>query len=435
MSSQTPSPDLPVGCEEGLTQALQAALIERDALADHAKTLEIALAETRARPIKGLKDYAVFRVLEALSRLSPPLPRRTAMRFARSALKRNPWRSLPARDHEARAAATVRQRGGYTLTGQAAREPGRPDVLVVSHEASRTGAPILALNLVEQLGQRFNVTCYLVRGGECVADFAAAAVRVFVGEGMPRDDQDGLVQTMCGETRFAFAIVNSAESHGVLAGLARAEVPTVSLIHEFASLIRPVEVLERLVRHSDDLVFSSRTTQASALAAHPGFATAALHVIPQGKCRVPVDGPAQAKRAAEQAHLRRLLRPEGRDGCVVLGAGTVNLRKGVDLFVEMARRVLSRPGGENVRFFWIGGGFDPKSTDIYIVHLLDQLSRAGVRDRVTMLRETAGSRRLASAPVQGPGVRHDNSGPGRLRLHRLAGRGCAAGGGTAGARL
>ncbi|MBQ6657399.1 MAG: hypothetical protein IJM64_08970, partial [Ottowia sp.] len=36
-------------------------------------------------------------------------------------------------------------------------DPSRESVIVVSHEATRTGAPILALNLVRVLSQRYNV--------------------------------------------------------------------------------------------------------------------------------------------------------------------------------------------------------------------------------------------------------------------------------------
>lgn len=389
MTDQTPLPDQPVWSERNLTHALEAALVERDAIAQRVQGLESELADLRARPLRGIADLLVFRLLRTLSTLSPPLPRRTATRFARSALKRDPRRTLRSREDEAENAAPASERGGFALPGSLSRDPLKQDILVVSHSAGRTGAPILALNLVEHLNQRFNVTTLLVRGGECTSDFAAASVGVFVGEGLPRDNLDSAVQKICAETRFAFAIVNSAESHGVLSGLNRARVPTLSLLHEFAPLIRPVKVLDRLLRQSDHLVFSAAVTRESARQVHPGLESASLHVIPQGKCRVPTGGASPAARSLEQGMLKNLLRPDGTDDFVVLGAGTVGLRKGVDLFVETARRVLSSPGGERFRFVWIGGGYDPKGDDSFSMFLRDQLIRAKVADRVVMGHETA----------------------------------------------
>ena len=42
-------------------------------------------------------------------------------------------------------------------------DPGKTTVLVVSHEASATGAPILALNLAQQLRATHNVIVMLLR--------------------------------------------------------------------------------------------------------------------------------------------------------------------------------------------------------------------------------------------------------------------------------
>ena len=44
-------------------------------------------------------------------------------------------------------------------------------ILVVSHEASRTGAPILALNLVQQFSERYNVIGLILGGGELIDHF------------------------------------------------------------------------------------------------------------------------------------------------------------------------------------------------------------------------------------------------------------------------
>ena len=116
-----------------------------------------------------------------------------------------------------------------------------------------------------------------------------------------------------------------------------------------------------------------------------------IHILPQGKCRVPRGGTSSTARSLERHLLSNALRPSGTldDRFVVLGAGTVEIRKGVDLFLETATRVLRAPGGEKVRFAWIGDGYDPERDLAYSAYLRDQLRRAAIEDRVTLLPPTS----------------------------------------------
>ena len=73
---------------------------------------------------------------------------------------------------------------------------------------------------------------------------------------------------------------------------------------------------------------------------------------------------------------------------VVLGAGSVHLRKGVDLFIEVAARVVSAPGGGNCRFVWLGNGYDPDGDVHYSAYLADQIQRAGLEEHLFFAGET-----------------------------------------------
>ena len=68
--------------------------------------------------------------------------------------------------------------------------PDRPTVLVVSHEASRTGAPILAWNICRELRNRCNVVTLLLGGGG-IASYFAEACNVVVGPYRPADPKPG----------------------------------------------------------------------------------------------------------------------------------------------------------------------------------------------------------------------------------------------------
>ncbi len=86
-----------------------------------------------------------------------------------------------------------------------------------------------------------------------------------------------------------------------------------------------------------------------------------VHTIPQGRCVAlgPQDIDEELEKESER--LRRWMRPEaaGDGPVIVLGAGSVHLRKGVDLFIEVAARVVSAPGAGHCRFIWLGNGYDP----------------------------------------------------------------------------
>ena len=57
-----------------------------------------------------------------------------------------------------------------TMTIDTSRiDPKRETILVVSHEATRTGAPILAYNIVKRLSPQYNVVTVLLSGGNIVS--------------------------------------------------------------------------------------------------------------------------------------------------------------------------------------------------------------------------------------------------------------------------
>jgi len=367
------------GERAGTENALVAALSARDALAAEVEALTLQLAQTRARPWTAVTAHISYRMLVSLSRLSPPLPFKMAARFARSAEKRDPFRRIgePGRPDG----------DGLRLAGAVMPDQTRKNVLVVTHDATRSGAPILALNLVQHLARRHNVTVLALRGGSLLGDFAAEAVAVHRADALSMGRPDSLVAALCAATPFAFAVVNSAESYGALAGLRRAGVPSVTLLHEFAALLSVPEAVGRIATLSDEIVFSAAVTRDAALDREERLARASVNVIAQGKCIVPTEG-GTIGHPAQQAALRQALRPAGDTGLVFLGAGTVNLRKGVDLFIEAARRILAGPEGQRARFVWIGRRYAPATDLAYSVYLEDQMARSGIAGRVSFLPET-----------------------------------------------
>lgn len=279
------------------------------------------------------------------------------------------------------------------IEGTIQSDPARDFVLVVSHEASRTGAPIVALNLARSLGEKYNVVTLCLGGGPLIDAFRGMGA-VIVAPSSIRNDPTAaeiLGDQLVNYARFRFAIVNSIESRSMLAALARHYVPTISLIHEFAEYTRPSDAFRHAVFWAGEMVFSTLMTRDSAIAAVPELSVRPASIVPQGRCTVPTHILDASGLATERDEVRRAMRPVDMPDqtVVIMGAGAVQIRKGVDIFLECAARVVKSEGGRHCRFVWIGKGYDPVQDLGYSVYLADQVRKAGLADHVSFLDETS----------------------------------------------
>jgi len=273
-------------------------------------------------------------------------------------------------------------------------DAARQTVLLVSHDATRSGAPILSLNIAQHLRGRYNVVVLLLGRGALIDDFRDSATAVVLApetRGNPTIGSE-LVGSLCRRYDFLFALVNSIESRVVLQGLAERRIAAVSLLHEFAAYTRPRDGFTQAFLWSTHVVFSARLTLENALAEHAQASeTLSTSVIPQGRCIAPRNVTDPGRLEAERTRLARAMRPPGAgtDAFVVLGAGSVQYRKGVDLFIECATRVVGSPGGERCRFVWVGHGYNPGRDVGYSVYLADQVRRAGLTGHVVFVDEVS----------------------------------------------
>jgi glycosyltransferase involved in cell wall biosynthesis len=267
----------------------------------------------------------------------------------------------------------------------------RDTILLITHQASRTGAPIVAYNIARRLGQKYNVVAVLLTGGELVPHFDALCSAV-VGPLTYADwhpvEAEYLVKHLTTSYRVFMAIANSIETRIVFPALAHHLVPVVTLAHEFASYTRPEGAMGQALDWSTQVVFSAELVARAAQKEHPTLAGRPIHVLRQGRCDVPArwDDSGPPARSAED--LARAFRPKGAEhALVVLGCGTVHLRKGVDLFLACAAAVAAAGTRRPVRFVWIGHGYDPRSDVTYSCYLADQIARSGLEGSVAILDE------------------------------------------------
>jgi glycosyltransferase involved in cell wall biosynthesis len=279
------------------------------------------------------------------------------------------------------------------VPGRVPFDPARETVLVVSHEASRTGAPILSLNIGQGLGRKYNVVSLLLGGGPMVDAFLQESSYI-VGPVKLRDETMKatlLIEQLVAALPLKFAITNSIESRWALEPLSRLGVPTVSLIHEFAAYTRPRNAFRDAIYWAGETVFSTPLTCENALHEFPELSDQSFAIAAQGRCLLVAEETDEASIEREDTRVRGRLRPGGErdDAIVVIGAGFVQQRKGVDLFIDIAAKVLASPGGRRFRFVWVGKGYDPENDLGYSVYLADQLRRHGLERDIVFMDETS----------------------------------------------
>lgn len=350
------------------------------------------LAQARSSAIKVWTDYVLHRFLRSLASSRLPIPERVRGRIARSARKRDPKRSLvtPGQPDQTDD-LPVSVSNAKIMPGRRKQNPAFKNVLLVSHEMSRTGAPILVQNVARELSARYNIFVVSIRGGDLVDAILDVSVEVVVSGRYPQRGNSSwrfLKRFLSGKD-LDFAVVNSVESRHVLPLLHELGVTSVSLIHEFASYTRPQTAFTDVMTYADEVVFSSPLTLENAAEAAGVEISPKVHVFPQGKCIIPGGTQLQMADKVERQRLKAHLRPAGHENdFLVIGAGHVQIRKGVDLFIEVARHAMANTTGRPLRFVWIGSGYDPEYDSDYSVYLQDQLKRSGLVDDLLILPPT-----------------------------------------------
>jgi glycosyltransferase involved in cell wall biosynthesis len=267
-----------------------------------------------------------------------------------------------------------------------AAAPERENIILVVHETSRTGAPILGWNIASRLAAVYNIFTVRLGEGPLTPEFEAISVEVHgpfsKNETRDIDAEYGLRPLFDGRS-FKYAIINSIEARPVLQACAKAGIPTVLLVHEFSSMVWPYKSLINAYRVASEIVFPAPIVARSALDADPGLAARPYHIIPQGMSMLP--GRHKPASGSDDAKIQTLAALRAGGTMIVLGAGSVQIRKGVDLFLEVAAGVQRHAPARPVHFVWVGGGYRPREDLGYSLYLEEHLNRAGLADHFTFV--------------------------------------------------
>lgn len=274
---------------------------------------------------------------------------------------------------------------------------GRPAIVVVLHEASRTGAPLLGWAVAQGLREKYNIISLLMRGGSLEAHFGEIS-KVIIGplvwEEWSEIELTRIAQRISDLYRPLYVIANSIETRLAVPAFAKFGIPSVALVHEFASYTRPIEKMRDVFDWASHIIFPANVVQRASFANFPSLAyRRGVHVLAQGPVPLPsnlsTDHSISEKSKSQLALEKSIYEAKSRGEFLVVGLGTIQLRKGVDLFIAAAAAVKLLMPELPVRFLFVGEGYNPRDDWSYSVYLAEQIIQSNLQDYLEILEPVA----------------------------------------------
>lgn len=260
--------------------------------------------------------------------------------------------------------------------GSVRADPQKENLVIVSPDAGY-GASTTALALSQIFSETHNIYSLFGAPGPTQFRFIPFCVATWLVPQVLRDsfEAEAVAEVIAQHLAPEVVLTNSISSWPLLPFLGRRFVPTVTLVHEFADYVRPSFVFDTAFLWSTKVVFPAELVVSRARELNPQAMSREYSVIPQA---VPDFQNSSRKSLA--------MSDEDNLASLVIGAGTVSYRKGVDLFIEACRTLVRKDPSREWRFRWIGPGFDSENDLGYGVYLRAQIESAGLQ----LLFEVAG---------------------------------------------
>lgn len=262
--------------------------------------------------------------------------------------------------------------------------------LFIGHDAGRTGAPIVLLHFLRWArdhNPEWKIDLLLLRGGELEEEYRKVA-DVFVIPVSPTPSipvrsvnflkkKTGLGQKQrvpdldpffC---RYDAVIANTVVSLEHLEFFKRKNIPTLCWIHELEYVVRSFYTLERfkeISEFADQFIVPAKAVERFLKDYGVDKKT---HLVYEFSGTDAIASPTIPGAARESLGIPA-------NAFIVLGCGTVEWRKGVDFFLQIAARVTSK--NAEIYFVWIGG--KPSDADIEFDRIQFDIKKLCLPDRV-----------------------------------------------------
>jgi len=247
-------------------------------------------------------------------------------------------------------------------------------ILFVGHDATRTGAPFVLLHLLRWLKTNTNVDfrLLLLGGGELVPEFAEVSqvsvltsgkdniiTKALRHYGIRRDGSNTHLSPLkksLVSRGIDLIYSNTAVNGHVVASLAGAGCPVITHVHELEYALKHgigVERTRLMKENTSHYIAASESVRKNLVENHS---------IPEDKIDliyefIPVQGVDSDRKTAVRSKVRREMGIPGED-FIVGACGTIDWRKGTDLFVQLASLMRRYQVDRPVWFVWLGGALE-----------------------------------------------------------------------------
>ena len=220
----------------------------------------------------------------------------------------------------------------------------RQRLLLVGHDAYKHGAQMLLMSMAKIYARQFgmDVTILLKAEGPLVSEYREVCTTVLL-EQLGESNLEGWAR----HQGFDMAIFNTSVTGNLVPALKSAGVKITMLIHELPNLIESYDLapnMQIVAEQCEFAIFPSTIVQ-DGFNYYTSNATVEQKIHPQG-----IYMPVKYSRVARSEIRGELGIPT--DAKVVLNVGFADLRKGFDIFLQIARQmIVERP---DVHFIWAG---------------------------------------------------------------------------------
>ena len=262
-----------------------------------------------------------------------------------------------------------------------------PKIVFISHDASRTGAPIVFLNFLRWFKQNTDIPFQILlrKGGELEVEFAKLASTLVFETPSPKTLSQRILRRLglykpnsamirqLTDANIGLIYSNTATNGQVLQALEFLGCPVISHIHELEYIIQyfGIDEFEKTKIRTTHFIACANTVKSN-LIEHHNICPENISVIYEF---IPIP-------AIQENHLnQKLLEYELSlpDQAFIVGASaTTDWRKGTDLFIQLAYIVKRKAKDAPIRFVWVGN----RCKGIEYFALQQEILKAGLVDYV-----------------------------------------------------
>jgi glycosyltransferase involved in cell wall biosynthesis len=248
-------------------------------------------------------------------------------------------------------------------------------ILFISHNASRTGAPVFLLNFLRWFRTNANIPFLILlgEGGVLESDLAelapvliwkdeTATARRRIKNAIRHFDLLGITQLVhhsamrkrLANENIGLIYSNTVTNGEILGAISSLDCPVISHVHELEYVIRyyggGLENFERVKQHTQHYIAVSQAVKNNLVQNHEisGSKIDVFHGFG------PADRFTLGNKERTKSSVQQQLDIPG-DALIVGASGTIQWQKGTDLFVQLARWITQKAGEFPVHFLWVGG--------------------------------------------------------------------------------